>query len=69
MKTKVFLMLLVCLSFMGSGKAGENLFNLSGKVKDSTGKGISGVVVNDGVNFTKTYADGSWELQIGRAHV
>ena len=63
MKTKVFLMLLVCLSFMGSGKAGENLFNLSGKVKDSTGKGIGGVVVNDGVNFTKTNADGSWKLQ------
>lgn len=47
---------------MGSGKAGENIFNLTGKVTDSTGKGIGGVVVNDGVNFTKTDADGSWKL-------
>ena len=37
-------------------------FTFSGKVKDSKGKGIAGVVVNNGRKFVKTDAQGVWTL-------
>ena len=37
-------------------------FVFSGKVKDGKGKGIAGVVVNNGVQFVTTDKDGSWTL-------
>lgn len=37
-------------------------FNLSGTVKDTKGKGIDKVTVNDGYHFTQTDANGNWAL-------
>lgn len=37
-------------------------FIIKGSVIDEHGKGIADVVVNNGVQFTSTNADGSWEL-------
>lgn len=37
-------------------------FTFSGKVKDKNGKGIAGVVVNNGVKFVKTNVQGEWTL-------
>lgn len=37
-------------------------FSFSGSVKDKSGKGIAGVVVNNGKDFTTTDANGAWTL-------
>lgn len=37
-------------------------FSFAGKVKDTAGKGIAGVVVNNGEQFTVTDAQGRWAL-------
>lgn len=42
--------------------AQNSVLNFTGKVTDKSGKGISGVVVNDGVRFTQTDAQGVWTL-------
>lgn len=62
MKAKVLFLLILCTMFMGGGVARQTVFNISGTVKDTYGKGIKGVVVNDGVSFTVTDADGRWTL-------
>lgn len=38
------------------------LLDFSGRVTDKTGKGMAGVVVNDGISFTQTDAKGAWAL-------
>ena len=63
MKMKALLVLLLSTVFMGSGVAQETVFNVSGTVKDTSGRGIEGVVVNDGVNFTLTDKAGRWSLR------
>lgn len=40
----------------------QTTFDFSGRVVDETGKGISEVVVNDGIHFAKTDAQGAWVL-------
>lgn len=42
-----------CGMCLASG-AQEAMLRFNGKVTDQSGKGIPGVVVNDGVHFTKT---------------
>ena len=63
MKIKALLALLLSTVFMGSGVAQETVFNVSGTVKDTSGRGIEGVVVNDGVSFTLTDKAGRWSLR------
>ena len=63
MKMKALLALLMSTVFMGSGVAQETVFNVSGTVKDTAGRGVEGVVVNDGVNFTQTDGAGRWTLR------
>lgn len=63
MKIKALFALLLSTVFMGSGVAQETVFNVSGVVKDAAGRGIEGVVVNDGVNFVQTDAAGRWSLR------
>lgn len=45
-----------------NGWAQSTVFNLSGTVKDTRGRGIAEVVVNDGIHFTKTDKNGNWSL-------
>ncbi len=40
----------------------KSSFVFSGKVKDKLGHGVAGVVVNNGVTFVKTNAQGEWSL-------
>lgn len=54
--------MLLCTMFMGSGVARQTVFNVSGRVEDTSGRGIAGVVVNNGTHFTTTDGDGRWEL-------
>lgn len=42
--------------------AQDSVFKFSGKVTDAEGRGIAGVVVNDGIRFTKTDRQGAWTL-------
>lgn len=49
----------ICLQ----AEAQNNVFKFTGKVMDKSGRGISGVVVNDGIHFTKTNGQGTWSLQ------
>lgn len=42
--------------------AQETEFNFSGRVTDDKGRGVAGVVVNDGMSFTTTDARGEWAL-------
>ena len=42
--------------------AQDTVMKFSGKVVEASGKGISGVVVNDGVHFVQTDARGEWSL-------
>lgn len=44
-------------------EAAKSIFMFSGKVIDEKGKGIGGVVVNNGVDFIRTAKDGSWKLK------
>lgn len=43
--------------------AQQTVFSIQGRVADEKGKGIKDVVVNDGVHFTKTDAEGRWQMQ------
>lgn len=45
----------------------QSQFTFSGKVKDSAGQGIKGVVVNNGYNFTTTDSSGAWKLDTDTA--
>lgn len=63
MKARVLLALLLSTVFMGSGVPQNTVFNISGTVKDTAGRGVEGVVVNDGINFTVTDGDGRWTLR------
>ena len=45
-----------------SAQQTSSSFLFSGKVKDAKGKGIAGVVVNNGVKFVTTNANGEWAL-------
>lgn len=56
------MLLLLSTVFMGGGVARQTVSYLSGRVTDETGRGVSGVVVNDGVNFTATDEGGRWAL-------
>lgn len=62
MKARGLLLLLACLALMGGGMPRQSVFRLSGMVVDTEGRGIGGVVVNDGVGFALTGADGRWAL-------
>lgn len=64
MKGKSILLssLMLCNAWAGI-YAQKTSFQFSGKVTDETGRGISGVVVNDGINFTRTDSKGAWFLQ------
>ena len=62
MKAKVLFALLLCAVFMGSGVARQTVFNVSGRVVDTAGRGVAGVVVNNGTRFTTTDEDGRWSL-------
>lgn len=42
--------------------AQNTVLSFTGKVIDKSGKGVPDVVVNDGVHFVKTDAQGAWEL-------
>lgn len=53
--------LLLCGSFLQVA-AQNKVFNFTGKVVDQSGRGISDVVVNDGIHFTKTNGQGVWNL-------
>ena len=61
MKFDVLLCLLLSVGLL-SGKSPEHTFVLNGFVRDEAGRGIEGVVVNNGVNFTRTGRNGSWKL-------
>ena len=62
MKAEVLFALLLCAVFMGSGVARQTVFNVSGRVVDTAGRGVAGVVVNNGTRFTTTDGDGRWSL-------
>lgn len=68
MKTspKIFVTMLSCILFGGISLSvvAQNTTTLqfSGKVIDSNGKGIANVVVNDGIHFITTDAQGAWSL-------
>lgn len=47
-----------CIQAMAQG----SMLKFSGKVAERSGKGIAGVVVNDGVHFVKTDERGQWAL-------
>jgi len=63
MKTRLLLVLLAVVVSLSNAAAQENVFQLRGKVVDEKGRGIAGVVVNDGVNFVRTADDGVWTLR------
>lgn len=50
------------LAWCGMAATAQNTFTFSGVVKDSHGKGIRGVVVNNGVAFTTTDKQGHYAL-------
>lgn len=55
--------LMATMMLLSNGQAGVNVFNISGRVTDRAGRGISGVVVNNGMAFTRTDANGNWTLR------
>lgn len=61
MQAKAIFAIFVFVSLL-SGKTAENAFLLKGFVTDTEGNGIAGVVVNNGVSFTKTDRNGAWTL-------
>ncbi len=64
MKSKLSSILGILLCGMCLETAAQDaVLSFSGKVVDRSGKGISGVVVNDGVCFTRTDAKGAWALK------
>ena len=62
MKVRILLALLLGVAFMGGGVARQTVFNVSGRVVDTKGNGIAGVVVNNGTSFTTTDKNGRWSL-------
>ena len=63
MKGKLLILgMMLCGSF-AEAIAQHTVFDFEGKVMDKAGKGIAGVVVNDGVSFTQTNAQGVWCLK------
>lgn len=60
MNKKIFLtsILILCGLVYAEGKS----MRITGKVTNTEGKGIPGVVVNDGVNFTITDNKGTWTI-------
>ena len=62
MKGKSLIFSLIMGGFCLSASAQKVVFDFNGKVTDSNGQGIAGVVVNDGISFTKTDAQGAWAL-------
>ena len=62
MKSKSLIFSLMLGAFCLSASAQKVVFDFGGKVTDPSGKGIAGVVVNDGISFTKTDAQGAWSL-------
>lgn len=62
MKEKLLLYLFLTVGLM-SMKAGDTTsVSITGYVKDEAGRGIKGVVVNNGINFTTTDRKGAWTL-------
>lgn len=59
---KVWLVALLGATTLSGTAQQASSFLFSGKVKDAKGKGIAGVVVNNGVTFVKTDAQGEWTL-------
>lgn len=60
-KTTVLLWTVLFPLLLGATSA-DDFFSLRGVVVDTSGRGIEGVVVTDGVNFCKTARDGGWKL-------
>ena len=60
MNKKIILTACLILSFLSFAE-GKSI-RITGKVTNTGGKGIPGVVVNDGVNFTTTDNNGKWTL-------
>ena len=61
MSVKVFIGLMVFVGLV-SGKPSDKTIMLKGIVADSDGKGIAGVVVNNGREFVATDRHGAWQL-------
>ena len=58
---------LMSLAFMGAMCINtlaqvSSSFVFSGRVKDAKGNGVANVVVNNGIRFVKTNANGDWSL-------
>ena len=62
MKTLSILSVLLCAACLEAAAQGTTM-RFAGKVTDMSGKGIPGVVVNDGRHFVKTDRQGSWSLE------
>ena len=54
--------MLLGMLLMSGGVARQTVFNVSGRVVDTSGRGVEGVVVNNGRRFTLTDAAGRWSL-------
>ena len=63
MRTNQFILLGLLLCGACGVEAQEHVFKFSGKVTDTDGRGVSGVVVNDGIRFTTTDKQGAWALE------
>lgn len=61
-KIKSILSVLLCSVCVEAAWAQSSVLQFSGKVTDKAGRGVPGVVVNDGVNFVKTDSKGAWAL-------
>lgn len=61
MKIRILLFVLLIVFFV-SGSVQDRAFEIKGFVRDELGQGVSGVVVNDGRNFTVTDEEGAWRL-------
>lgn len=61
-KSLWFIIVFVFCSCLNLIAQQNSVFSFTGKVKDQFGKGISRVVVNNGVHFTVTNAKGEWSL-------
>lgn len=59
---KIILLAFVGVLPLGIAAQQTSSFVFSGKVKDSKGKGIAGVVVNNGRSFVQTNSQGEWSL-------
>lgn len=66
-KLSTILALLLCGTCIGASAQTVKTTIYSGKVTDKSGRGVSGVVVNDGIHFVQTDAQGAWSLQTDTA--